>query len=70
MKLLNFILFFTKDATYFDDFSYLYNNRQFSDVSLVVEDSDSREVFYAHKCVLAARSLYFRTMFSSKMVPC
>ena len=42
------------------NFSLLYKNEDFSDVKFKIQDS----IFPAHKCILAQRSDYFRTLFT------
>ena len=43
----------------------LYGDNIFSDVTFVVEGKEIR----AHKCILAAKSIFFKTMFLSEVLP-
>lgn len=44
--------------------SNLLNNHQYSDVLFEIKINGVNKQFYAHKCILIARSSYFRKLFS------
>jgi len=45
------------------DFKRMINDAEFSDITFIVED----DRIYSHKSILAARSAYFKRMFSGQM---
>lgn len=58
----NHILGFTPLSA---SFSQLVNNKMFSDVEIVIDGL----TFYAHKAILAKRSLFFKSIFVDGQVP-
>ena len=56
-----------KNSSFIRDMSVLVNSKDFHDVVFVLPDDDDAEI-YAHRAILAARSKYFRSLFTSGMM--